>query len=580
MTKNEITSLIPEFLINSETYSLVIINLEGFYVYVNPLFEKQFSFVCDNFIGQSSLIAIYFEDHDKCLKAIQQCFAQPNKPIKVYLRKPASNDQDFYWTEWEFSILKDQNQQPIGIICLGHDITETERANQKAKEFAAKVEKIIEEITDGFYVLNRKWEFVKINKVAEQILEIPREKLLGCKIWDLFPDTPDYNYPAAYRRAMDEYLIVTFEDYLADVDKWFSTVCYPSPEGLTIFFKDITQEKKTQEALKFSEIKLRAILDSTNDSNILISPDYKILSFNRRASEISQLALGKPLKELADMWAYVLPHDAEDFYRDTQKALNGEYLKFEREIHFEHFSLWFEIGYFSVHDSEGKMLGFTFNSTNIDQRKKKEIKLEESKIRMNKTLEAIPHPFIIVNEQMSITHVNSEFEKVFGYTEQEVINKKMDFLIPERYQNEYTQHQNQYLQTNGKLLRKFSENILALTKSKQEINITANLNTFTVGGEKFAIVILQDITEFKKREETILKQNETLKQIAWQQSHEVRRPVASILGLINIIKTDKTFTQEEKEQCLTYLFQATQELDTIIHKIVAQTNANEHIVNR
>ena len=84
------------------------------------------------------------------------------------------------------------------------------------------------------------------------------------------------------------------------------------------------------------------------------------------------------------------------------------------------------------------------------------------------------------------------------------------------------------------------------------------------------------MTLVKKQQDFLLKQNETLRQIAWQQSHEVRRPVANILGLINLIKMDKASTQEEKEQYLNYLFQATQELDEIIHKIVARSNESEY----
>jgi light-regulated signal transduction histidine kinase (bacteriophytochrome) len=92
------------------------------------------------------------------------------------------------------------------------------------------------------------------------------------------------------------------------------------------------------------------------------------------------------------------------------------------------------------------------------------------------------------------------------------------------------------------------------------------------------VVSQSQFEELKQKEVKILKQNKTLRQIAWQQSHEVRQPVVNILGIIDVIKTDKTLKPEEQEQYLTYLFQATQELDRIIHKIVAQSNENELIV--
>jgi light-regulated signal transduction histidine kinase (bacteriophytochrome) len=90
---------------------------------------------------------------------------------------------------------------------------------------------------------------------------------------------------------------------------------------------------------------------------------------------------------------------------------------------------------------------------------------------------------------------------------------------------------------------------------------------------------VKDITARKENELKILKQNETLQQIAWQQSHEVRRPVANILGMYNLLKDDQTATEEEKQKYLDYLLQATKELDKIIHKIVIQANENEYGTN-
>lgn len=164
MTEEDIKLLLPECLLYSETYSLVITDLEGRYIFVNQVFAKRFSFICTDFIGQPAFIAIYPEDHATCLFAVEQCLANPGKIVKAHLRKPDTSQQDFYWTEWEFSTFKDKSGNILGILCLGHDITETERASRRAKEFAQKVETIIEEITEGFYQLDREWKFTKLIK--------------------------------------------------------------------------------------------------------------------------------------------------------------------------------------------------------------------------------------------------------------------------------------------------------------------------------------------------------------------------------------------------------------------------------
>ncbi len=690
MDDGKIQSLIPEYLLHSEIYSVVITDLEGRYIFTNEVFKKRFAFLAKDFIGKPFDIAMHPDDVEKCNQVAYQCITNPDKSFQVQVRKPDTPEGDFYWTQWEFSLFKDQNKNPIGIFCLGYDITETERASRRAKEFAQKIDTIIEAITDGFYVLNREWEFVKVNQVAEKILGKSRQELLGRKIWDMFPDTPEYNYPTQFRKAMNEYVTIDFEDYRADLDKWFSTVCYPSQEGLSVFFKDITQEKKIQEQLKDSEYKLKAILDSTTDGNILVSSDYKIINFNKTAARESKEILGKSFYEGDDIWEFVRPEDKEAFWQDSQMALQGNILDFEKKIG----GIWFHVRYFPVYDDKGKIFGFTLNASNIDYSKKAEEKLRQSEImlralydssneaitlidtnykilynnklakeitksifgreeqigdysldfyipelreefaayyqrvlqgetirvekehlsiwwrfslypvydnenkifgiatnlknitrrkqqdlqlqetqqRLDKTIEAIPHPLLIVDaETIQIIYVNAEFEKVFGYTEQEVVGREIDFLLPERYRTKHRFLQQEYLKK-GDLLRNMGQYLPALIKRGTEIFVDASLNTFVTGGKKYVIVILQDVTERKKQQDQILEQNKALQEIAWQQSHEVRRPVANILGLCDLLQNYKNEPEDVKDKYIAYLLKATQELDDIIHKIVEQSN--------
>jgi PAS domain S-box-containing protein len=447
MTEYEIKSLLPECLLRSETYSLVITDLEGRYIFVNDIFKNRFSFICENFIGQPSFIAIYPEDHQVCLRAVEQCFANPNKVVKVHLRKPDTNRHDFYWTEWEFSVFKDQHKTPIGILCLGHDITETEKASRQAKEFAKKVATIIEEITEGFYQLDREWNFVLVNKVAEQILGIPKEQLLGRKIWDLFPDTPDYNYPAAYRKAMTENISVIFEDYRPDLDRWYSAVCYPSPEGLTVFFRDVTQNKKYINTIKQQEYMLRAIYQSTSEASTFIDKNFIIRYNNQVARNITSQVFGKEAQIGDNSLDYVLPEYKTEFENYYRQVLQGEHLIIEKTDGIN----WWQLSMTPVYDEQQQIIGIAHN--------------------------------------------------------------------------------------------------------------------------------VQNITERKERELKILQQNETLRAIAWQQSHELRRPVASILGLCDLLKNYKNETEEMKNKYIEGILSVTQELDKIIHKIVHQANESEYLDN-
>jgi PAS domain S-box-containing protein len=76
-------------------------------------------------------------------------------------------------------------------------------------------------------------------------------------------------------------------------------------------------------------------------------------------------------------------------------------------------------------------------------------------------------------------------------------------------------------------------------------------------------------TPVKERESKIICQNRQLREIADINSHEIRRPVANILGLISIL--DKHKIHPENKLIIDYLFQSTQELDDIIKKISQKT---------
>ena len=81
----------------------------------------------------------------------------------------------------------------------------------------------------------------------------------------------------------------------------------------------------------------------------------------------------------------------------------------------------------------------------------------------------------------------------------------------------------------------------------------------------------KDITERKLHEEEIRAKNEALKQIALMQSHELRRPVASLKGLMEVIKHDETVTSSDYYPMITTVVN---ELDDKIFEIVKASEEN------
>lgn len=162
--------LLPPYILRSETYLLIITDLQGNYIFVNDLFKKRFNFLGDTIIGKGNHIAVHPEDVDICTQAAMECILYPDKIVQVQVRKPNQSMNDFYWTHWEFSLFKDENQEPIGILCIGHDITESEKTSKQAKLSEIMLHAIFDSGIDGHVFIDTNFKILYFNKIASDLI--------------------------------------------------------------------------------------------------------------------------------------------------------------------------------------------------------------------------------------------------------------------------------------------------------------------------------------------------------------------------------------------------------------------------
>ncbi len=174
-------------------------------------------------------------------------------------------------------------------------VEESSRTNEK-------LQGILNSITDGLAVLDRNWCFTYFSEQAAKILGMRPEQLLGGCFWELFPHTKDTRHYDEYHRAVETGQPAHFEDYYPEpFNLWLECHCYPSDEGLSVYFRDITQRRKVEDALLASEKaerarrqELEALMDAIPVA-ILISRDADNcrVTANRTAEELLRLPHGK-----------------------------------------------------------------------------------------------------------------------------------------------------------------------------------------------------------------------------------------------------------------------------------------------
>lgn len=239
------------------------------------------------------------------------------------------------WIRWEIHPWFEESGEIGGLILFSEVITEYKLAEEAIKKSRKKYEQILESIQDGFFEIDRNWNFTYLNQRAALYLRSRQpQELIGKNIWESFPMIVGTEHEAFYRKVMEQQLSGQLEFISRDLSKWYEMHAYPSSEGITVFWVDITERKQSAEALHESEARAQVqlqetntVLESMSDALIAYDVEGKIIRANWAATELfgidpieDRARLTGILQSLRRLDGTVLPEPAWPGAR----ALNGE----------------------------------------------------------------------------------------------------------------------------------------------------------------------------------------------------------------------------------------------------------------
>jgi len=176
-----------------------------------------------------------------------------------------------------------------------HDLVAAQEALRQA---GARMESMLESLTDGFCAVDHDWRITYINGRALQMvapLNKSRGGLVGAKLWDEFEDLHGTSVAEDCRRAMRERVTVNREFFYRRLQSWLEMRVYPSPEGLTLYFQDITARKRDQQALIDNNNRLQVALAAGRLGDWRWDAASDRVVFGPRAAEIFGLPAETPL---------------------------------------------------------------------------------------------------------------------------------------------------------------------------------------------------------------------------------------------------------------------------------------------
>jgi PAS domain S-box-containing protein len=112
--------------------------------------------------------------------------------------------------------------------------------------------KILQRISDAVVALDKNWCYTYLNQQVAELFGRKPEDLLGKHIWTEFPEGVGQPFQLAYEKAMAEQVFIEMESSYEPWDRWFENRIFPSSDGLSIFFHEITGRKRAEQAARES----------------------------------------------------------------------------------------------------------------------------------------------------------------------------------------------------------------------------------------------------------------------------------------------------------------------------------------
>jgi PAS domain S-box-containing protein len=278
-------------------------------------------------VGLSSFVAEY---RAGVRDAVERC-ARSGVPYDIEAEKVSRTGRRF-WVRTMGEAVRAADGEIVRIQGALQDITERKLALLETQRLELRLTNTLESITDGFLTLDRDWRITYMNLEAGRLLGQDRDALLGLGMWDVYPDARGSVFERNYQRAMDGQTGVSFEAHYAPLQMWIGIDCHPSSDGLSIYFRDVTERRTARlqlQLLEASVAQLNDIVIVCEAAPDLVPPGMRIVfvndAFERASGYTRKEVLGRSPDflngPLTDRTELARVHDAIDRFETVHAEL-------------------------------------------------------------------------------------------------------------------------------------------------------------------------------------------------------------------------------------------------------------------
>ncbi|MDZ8096952.1 MULTISPECIES: YlcI/YnfO family protein [unclassified Nostoc] len=231
-------------------------DLAGRFTYVSPALLNLWQKTSDEALGKNFFELDYPTDlATRLQQQIQQAIAtrQLLKDETPYTSAIGTRTYEYI-----FVPLLDINGAVEAVAGVTRDITERKQVEQALRQSEEQTRNILESIAEAFFALDENWQFTYINPSAEILLDRTPGDLVGKNLWEEYPGLIGNELAQVYLSTMrDAYggrnhrLAGSITAFYPDHNRWYEVRTYPAPNGITVYFRNVTEQIQAERQVEF-----------------------------------------------------------------------------------------------------------------------------------------------------------------------------------------------------------------------------------------------------------------------------------------------------------------------------------------
>jgi PAS domain S-box-containing protein len=288
----------------STLLSIIATDMRGIVTIFNRGAELLLGYTAEEIIGKQAPTLFHLADEiESCGLSLSKLLKRPVHGFDVFTNSIGKTSYDQrVWTYvhkdghpitviLSLSAIREDDGQVVGLLGIAEDVTERQRAAKELASAYAQLSSVMDSTSEGILQISRDWTILYANrKGVESLVEFK----IGKVFWNCFPAMCSSHAKQQLRITMEDRLETTHEDYYAPYDQWYRGHAFPTGDGISLFFRNITAEKKLQDQLTLEQLLREKRIEALSHmaGGLAHEINNPLAIIQGRASDLRRLAAG------------------------------------------------------------------------------------------------------------------------------------------------------------------------------------------------------------------------------------------------------------------------------------------------